>query len=126
MWIRCRKNTLLVSSMFVVVIVTARAGVYLVGGAVAVEGDAHLVVALVLTGQSDSSSQRNLTTDNSVTSSAKKNKRSFKIHHAAVWTSGRRGPEGYLRSHDAVTAVEMWSVHVHGTALSFGHAPLAP
>lgn len=35
-------------------------GVYLIGCAVAVECDAHLVVSLVLAGQSNSSSQRNL------------------------------------------------------------------
>lgn len=35
-------------------------GIYLIGCTVSVECDAHLIVALVLAGQSDASSQRNL------------------------------------------------------------------
>lgn len=47
-------------TLWVVVVFTCMKVLYLIGCTISVKRDAHLIVALVLAGQSDASSQRNL------------------------------------------------------------------
>lgn len=91
---------------------------YLIGCAVSIECDAHLVVALVLAGQGNAGTQRNL---------------GMKKKNPELDVSGSK-PERttrccqvvshlHLSSHNAVPSVEVGRIHVHGAAFALGHTP---
>lgn len=90
---------------------------YLIGCSVSIERNAHLVVALVLAGESDACSQRYLHSsqvsywncNECLTTETCRCERLFKCAH--------------LCAHDAVASIEMWSIHVHRAPFPFGHAP---